>query len=67
MLHILKGQLHEVESQDGEKTRKERREYKYFNSSDVMLVLLYLKSIQPVTITDKKSTGGFRVDYAIYT
>ena len=46
---------------------KERREYKYFNSSVVMLVFfIYLKSMQPVTITVKKSTGGFRIDYATY-
>ena len=54
-------------SQDGEQTRKEGREYKYFNSSLVMLVFfIYLKSMQPVTITVKKSTGGFRFDYATY-
>ena len=44
--------------------RKARREYKYFNSSAVMLVLIYLKSMQPLTITVKKSTGGFLFDYA---
>ena len=31
-----------------------------------MLVFTYLKSIQPVTITVKKSTGGFLFDYATY-
>ena len=34
--------------------RKERREYKYFNSSVVMLVFIYFKAMQPVTITVKK-------------
>ena len=46
--------------------RKERREYKYFNSSVVMFVFIHLKSMQPVIITVKKSTGGFRFDYATY-
>ena len=27
---------------------------------------MYLKLMQPVTITVKKSTGGFRFDYATY-
>ena len=31
----------------------------YFNSFVVMLVFIYLKLMQPVTITVKKSTGGF--------
>ena len=31
-----------------------------------MLVFIYLKSMQPVTITVKKTTGGFRFDYAFY-
>ena len=31
-----------------------------------MLVFIYLKSMQLVTITVKKSTGGFRFDYATY-
>ena len=31
-----------------------------------MLVFIYLKSMQPVTITVKKSTGGFQFDYATY-
>ena len=31
-----------------------------------MLVFIYLKSMQPVTITVKKSTGGFPFDYATY-
>ena len=31
-----------------------------------MLVFIYLKSIQLVTITVKKSTGGFPFDYATY-
>ena len=45
------------------KRGKKGREYKYFNSSVVMLVFfIYLKSLQPVTITVKKSTGGFRFD-----
>ena len=40
----------------------------YFNTSVVMLVFffIYLKSMQPITITVKKSTGGFRFDYATY-
>ena len=42
------------------------REYNYFNASVVMLVFIYLKSMQPVTITVKKSTGGFQFDYATY-
>ena len=48
------------------KRGKKRREYKNFNSSVVMLVFIHLKSMQPVTITVKKSTGGFRFDYATY-
>ena len=48
------------------KTRKEKREYKYFNSSVVMLVFIYLKSMQPLTITVKKSNGSFLFDYATY-
>ena len=36
------------------------------NSSVVKLVFIHLKSMQPVTITVKKSTGGFRFDYATY-
>ena len=31
-----------------------------------MLVFVYLKSMQLVTITVKKSTGGFPFDYATY-
>ena len=31
-----------------------------------MLDFIYLKSMQPVTITVKKSTGGFLFDYATY-
>ena len=39
----------------------------YFNTSVVMLdFFIYLKSMQPITITVKKSTGGFRFDYATY-
>ena len=47
---------------------KRGKKNKYFNSSVVMLVFLYiyLKLMQPVTITVKKSTGGFRFDYASY-
>ena len=41
-----------------EKKRGRRREYKHFNASVVMLVFIYLKSMQLVTITVKKSTGG---------
>ena len=46
--------------------RKGRREYKYFNSSVLMLVFIYFKAMQPVTITVKKYTGGFLFDYATY-
>ena len=31
-----------------------------------MLVFIYLKLMQPATIIVKKSTGGFRFDYATY-
>ena len=31
-----------------------------------MLVFIYLKSMQPITIKAKKSTGGFPFDYATY-
>ena len=31
-----------------------------------MLVFIYLKSMQPVTITVKKSTGGFPFDNVTY-
>ena len=65
MLHISNGAIHEVEPR-WRKTRKERREYKYFDSSVVIIVFIYLKSMQPVTITVKKSNGGFRFDYATY-
>ena len=43
--------------------RKERREYKHFNVSVIILVFIYLKSMQLVTITVKKTTGGSRFDY----
>ena len=45
------------------KESMERREYKYFNVSIVILVFIYLKSMQLVTITVKKTTGGSRFDY----
>ena len=65
MLHISNGAIHEVEPR--EQTRKEGQEYKYFNTSVVMLVFfIYLKLMQPITITVQKSTGGFRFDYATY-
>ena len=32
----------------------------------MLVFFIYLKSIQPVTITVKKSTGGFRFDCATY-
>ena len=65
MLHILNGAIHEAEPRW--RTNEERKTgEKYFNSSVVMLVFIYLKSIQPVNITVKKSTGGFRFDYATY-
>ena len=65
MLHILNGAFHKVEPR-WRKNEERRTEYKYFNSSVVMLVFIYLKSMQPVTITVKKSTGGFRFNYATY-
>ena len=66
MLHILNGAMHETEPRW--RSNEERKgEYKYFDASVVMLVFIYLKSMQPVTITVKKSTGGFRFDYATYS
>ena len=64
MLHILNGVIHEVEPRwrTNEERKTRVREYKYFNSS----VFIYLKSMQPVTITVKKSTEGFPFDYATY-
>ena len=41
MLHISNGAIHEVEPRWRTK-RKEGREYKYFNTSVVMLVFLYI-------------------------
>ena len=32
----------------------------------MLVFYIYLKSMQQVTITVKKSTGGFRFDYATY-
>ena len=51
----------------GRAKMEKRREHKYCNASVVMLVFfIYLKSMQLVTITVKKSTGGSRFDYATY-
>ena len=65
MLHILNGAIHEVEPRWRTNGGK-KREYKYFNSSVVMLIFIYLKLMQLVTITVKKSTGGFPFDYATF-
>ena len=66
MLHILNGAMHEVEP--SWRSNEERKgEYEYSNASVVILVFIYLKSMQPVTITVKKSTGGFWFDYATYS
>ena len=45
---------------------EKRREYKYCNASAVMLVFIYLKSMQLETIKVKTSIGGSRFDYATY-
>ena len=66
MLHILNDAMHEAEPRW--RSNEERKEdHKYLNASVVMLVFIYLKSMQPVTIKVKKSTGGFRFDYATYS
>ena len=65
MLHILNGVIHEVEPR-WRRNAEGRREYKHFNASVVVLVFIHLKSMQLVTITVKKSTGGCRFDYATY-
>ena len=65
MLHILSGIIHEVEPR-WRRNEEGRREYKHFNASVVMLVFIYLKSMQLVTFTVKKSTGSSRFDYATY-
>ena len=65
MLQILNGVIHEVEPR-WRRNEEGRREYKHFNASVVMLVFIYLKSMQLVTVTVKKSTGGSRFDYATY-
>ena len=59
ILHILKGAIHGVE-------RGMKDESRLFNAFVVIFVLIYLKSMQRVTITVKKSTGGFQFDYATY-
>ena len=59
ILHILKGSIQGVE-------RGMKDESRLFNAFVVIFVFIYLKSMQRVTITVKKSTGGFQFDYATY-
>ena len=65
MLHILNGAIHEVEPRW--RTNEERKTRVYvFEFICRSFSFIYLKSMQPVTITVKKSTGGFPLDYATY-
>ena len=66
MLHILNGAIHEVEPRLRTTEERKTRVLVFQFIRRNVSFLIYLKWMQAVTITVKKSTGGFWFDYATY-